>query len=114
MKQGDAKYMAIALDGLDVYDVESVRIIFKQGEYQTDEILKEAIWKADEEGSTMERTGNVFRIFWSMEDTYLFHDGNFFYADYQIKLKNSNEMPSVARSRIKMSSTLFSEEEALQ
>lgn len=112
IKQGDAKYMAIHLDGLERYDVESIRVIFKAHESQQAEILKESIWTADGNGD-IERVGNVLRIFWTIEDTYLFCDGSTFYADYQIKLKNSAEMPSVTHSKIKMTSSLFSEVEAM-
>lgn len=112
MKQGDAKTMAIVLDGLDNYDVESIRIIFKQYEKQDAAILKEATWNSDGSGN-MERVGNVLKIFWSMEDTFLFKSNQTFFADYQIKLHNSNEMPSVDQTAIKMTNTIFSEEEAL-
>lgn len=113
MKQGDAKTMAIVLDGLEKYDVESIRIIFKQHEKQDAEILKEAIWNSEGTGN-MERVGNVLKIFWSIEDTFLFENNRTFYADYQIKLHNSDDMPSVYYTPIEMNNTIFSEEEALQ
>lgn len=113
MKQGDSKTMAIVLDGLDKYNVESIRIIFKQEATQEAEILKEGTWKADGTGD-IERVENVLKIFWSIEDTFKFKQNQYFYADYHIKLADSNEMPSVEQTVIKMNDTLFSQEEALR
>lgn len=109
MKQGDAKTMAIVMDGLDDYNVDAIRIIFKQEPTQEAEILKEGTWKADGTGD-IEKVDNVLKIFWSVDDTYKFKQNQYFYADYQIKLSDADDMPSVEQTAIKMDNTLFAKE----
>lgn len=112
MKQGDAKSLLIQLDGISKYDVESIKVIFKQDRCNSADILKSATYKADGTGGAV-LTGEVLKVFFSIEDTFLFIHGRQFYADYQVKLKGTDEMLSVETTGIFMRDSLFNEEEAL-
>lgn len=112
MKQGDSKTMLISMEGIGKYNVESVRVIFKQERCQSADIIKSATYKKDGTGDA-ELVGEVLKVFWSIEDTYKFSTGRKFYADYQVKLVGTEDMPSVETTELFMRDSLFSSEEAL-
>lgn len=112
MKQANAKTMAILIKNIEKFEnLESVRVIFKQFDEPDAEILKEAIWKADGSGNCEMRSG-VMLVPWTIADTFKFKANDFFFADFQIRLTGSLDMPEVATLSLYMSKSLFSEEEA--
>lgn len=106
MKQGDAKTMLIQMDGIEKYDIESITVIFKQEDKQDAPVIKSATYRKDGTGDA-ELEGNLLKVWWSVEDTYLFANDEMFYADYQIHLVDVSEMPSVEMTAIRMNKTLF-------
>lgn len=113
MQQADAKTMAILLKGIEEYDVEKIRVIFKQENRQDAPILKEEYWSADGSG-TAGFTGQVLTVKWSIEDTFLFEQDKYFYIGFQIFVEGREDMPSVKTKEVYMSDSLFSESEALE
>lgn len=113
MQQADAKTMAILLKGIEEYDVEKIRVIFKQENSQEAQILKEAYWSKDGTGSA-KLTENVLTVKWSIEDTFLFKAEEYFYIGFQIFVEGREDMPSVKTKEVYMSDSLFSESEALE
>lgn len=106
MKQGDAKTMLIQLIGIEEYDIDSITVIFKQEEKQDAPVIKSATYKKDGTGDA-ELEGDLLKVWWSVEDTYKFANGEIFYADYQIHLVDVAEMPSVEMTAVRMNKTLF-------
>lgn len=115
-QQGTRLYMPIRLTGADLDDVSSIEFMFKQTKDMTDVALKSALWVNGDENSTAFRTedndGNdVIAIPWTLDETYLFKGGRFFYVHARIHLTGTDANPPVRIVSVVMSETLFNQGE---
>lgn len=112
MKQGNSDLMAILLEGLEKYQVDEIKVFFKQTNSQEAEAIKEARYKSDGTGDCELKNSNVLLIPWTIEETYKFKNGEQFFVDFQI-FAAEGVMPKVGPIQITMDDTLLSKEEAL-
>lgn len=107
--------MPISLDGIDLTDVESIEIMFKQERSPAAKPLKTALWRADGTGSatTDPETENGILVPWTMEETYYFAPEREFYLHARIWLVGTTMNPPVPILPLTMDMSLFARDEVV-
>lgn len=109
MKQGTKFTLAVKLRNVNLASIQKVEFLFKGKRDRTAEALKTAVFPGDAVLSETEE--NTFYIPFTREDTYRFPVGRPFYLDTRVSLFGVRDNPATPIVRLKMSPTLFDEEE---
>ena len=111
IKAGTCFVLPVTIEDAHFSDIEAIEFLFKQTE--NGETLKSAYWNKDGECRDVEQIEgeNTFLVMFSMDDSYLFQQGEMFFMDTRIHHENSMTNPYTNIVRVTMNNTLFAQGE---
>ena len=113
IKAGTCFVLPVTIEDAHFSDIEAIEFLFKQTE--NGETLKSAYWNKDGECRDVEQieNENTFLVMFSMDDSYLFQQGEMFFMDTRIHHENSMTNPYTNIVRVTMNNTLFAQGEEI-
>lgn len=113
IKAGTCFVLPVTIKDAHFSDIEAIEFLFKQTEDRDAETIKTAYWSKDGECRDVEQIEgeNTFLVMFSVDESYLFQQGEMFFLDTRIHHENSMTNPYTNIVRVTMSNTLFAQGE---